>query len=104
MKLPEIVAEMRRVAGEARPFVGHGCTMPATATVFAVDLLAVLDRLDADGLPVVRTVGDLTARHVGRRVWQAGVEFEMDADCLAAIAINVEASPAYADTPCELLP
>ena len=23
--------------------------------------------LDADGLPVVRTVGDLTARHIGRR-------------------------------------
>ncbi len=24
--------------------------------------------LDADGLPVVRTVGDLTARHIGKRV------------------------------------
>ena len=29
--------------------------------------------LDADGLPVVRTVGDLTMRHVGRRV---RVEFD----------------------------
>ena len=32
--------------------------------------------LDADGLPVVRTVGDLTARHIGRRVRVDGFEGE----------------------------
>ena len=33
--------------------------------------------LDADGLPVVRTVGDLTARHIGRRVRVDGFEGEL---------------------------
>ena len=32
--------------------------------------------LDADGLPVVHTVGDLTARHIGRRVRVDGFEGE----------------------------
>lgn len=32
--------------------------------------------LDADGLPVVTTVGDLTARHIGRRVRVDGFEGE----------------------------
>ena len=33
--------------------------------------------LDADGLPVVHTVGDLTARHIGRRVRVDGFEGEL---------------------------
>ena len=47
-------------------------------TMDAADVLALLAavderdalaaKLDADGLPVVTTVGDLTARHIGRRV------------------------------------
>ena len=32
--------------------------------------------LDADGLPVVTTVGDLTARHIGRRVRVDGFDGE----------------------------
>ena len=32
------------------------------------ELLPLAPVLDADGLPVVATVGDLTARHIGRRV------------------------------------
>lgn len=33
--------------------------------------------LDADSQPVVRTVGDLTARHIGRRVRVDGFEGEL---------------------------
>ena len=33
--------------------------------------------LDADGLPVVHTVGDITARHIGRRVRVDGFEGEL---------------------------
>ena len=57
-------------AAAAWPFIHQ---MNPAADVLA--LLAAVDerdalaaKLDADGLPVVTTVGDLTARHIGRRV------------------------------------
>ena len=66
--------------------------------------------LDADGLPVVRTVGDLTARHVGRRVrvegWGETVFREVfptqhSARCLFADGDHEFA--ATIDIPCEVL-
>ena len=67
--------------------------------------------LDADGLPVVRTVGDLTARHIGRRVrvegWGETVFREVfptqhSARCMFADGDHELA--ATFDIPCEVLP
>lgn len=71
--------------------------------------------LDAAGLPVVRTVGDLTSRHIGRRVrvdgWFEGVLRELSASDqpdevdLAALGdgeFRYGCIPL--DTACELLP
>ena len=67
--------------------------------------------LDADGLPVVRTVGDLTARHIGRRVrvegWGETVFREVfptqhGARCMFADGDHELA--ATFDIPCEVLP
>lgn len=33
--------------------------------------------LDSEGLPIVRTVGDLTARHIGKRVRAMGLEGQL---------------------------
>ena len=74
--------------------------------------------LDADGLPVVRTMGDLTARHIGRRVrWdddeEEGVLDFLGAErcrfeCLADLdgRENPRTYGAWLplDTPCEVLP
>ena len=74
--------------------------------------------LDADGLPVVHTVGDLTARHIGRRVrWdddeEEGVLDFLGAErcrfeCLADLdgRENPRTYGAWLplDTPCEVLP
>ena len=62
--------------------------------------------LDADGLPVVRTVGDLAARHVGRRVTVpegTGVLVRM---LDGQVTVDLDGlRPWYPlDTPCELLP
>ena len=73
--------------------------------------------LDADGLPVVRTMGDLTARHIGRRVrWdddeEEGVLDFLGAErcrfeCLADLdgRENPRTYGAWLplDTPCEVL-
>ena len=67
--------------------------------------------LDADGLPVVHTVGDLTARHIGRRVrvegWGETVFREVfptqhGARCMFADGDHELA--ATFDIPCEVLP
>ena len=67
--------------------------------------------LDAEGLPVVRTVGDLTARHIGRRVrvegWGETVFREVfptqhGARCMFADGDHELA--ATFDIPCEVLP
>ncbi len=48
-------------------YLGDNCIYSASELEHLYGPLAPV--LDADGLPVVRTVGDLTARHIGRRVW-----------------------------------
>ena len=56
--------------------------------------------LDADGLPVVRTVGDLTARHFGRRVRVgagSGVVYRLD------LAMLRQLLRTGVNTPCEVL-
>lgn len=70
--------------------------------------------LDADGLPVVRTVGDLTARHIGRRVRVDGFEGELVAlvalfDGIVTVEVLTDddlSAPRRCtiDTPCEVLP
>ncbi len=74
--------------------------------------------LDADGLPVVTTVGDLTARHIGRRVrWDDGEEegvldflgaercrFECLADLDGRENPRTYGAWLPLDTPCEVLP
>ena len=73
--------------------------------------------LNADGLPVVRTVGDLTARHLGREVHVEGMRRAvllamrqpLPDEPLVALLVRVYGditSTDYLtlDTPCELLP
>ena len=69
--------------------------------------------LDADGLPVVRTVGDLTARHIGQQVTaegHTGVLSELLArDGMVQLAIDDADGPAWfpaaaLNTTCEVLP
>ena len=67
--------------------------------------------LDADGMPVVRTVGDLTARHIGRlvRVDYGGGEAEViivERVKHYGYGTNLGAGCGYLDldTTCELLP
>ena len=67
--------------------------------------------LDADGLPVVRTVGDLTARHIGRRVrvegWGETVFREVFPTQHGARCMFVDGDHELAatfDIPCEVLP
>lgn len=69
--------------------------------------------LDADGLPVVRTAGDLTARHVGKRVrveGHEGVLSELLArDGMVQLAIDDDEGPAWfpavaLDAPAVVLP
>lgn len=72
-----------------------------------------VERLRADQ-PIVRTVGDLTARHVGRRVWVDGFEGELVALVTlfyGIITVEVLTDDNFSaprrctlDTPCEVLP
>lgn len=70
--------------------------------------------LDADGLPVVRTVGDLTARHIGKRV-RLDEHYDAKLETIFAheggdVSLNFTHSEGFAfgcsrtlDTPCEVL-
>ena len=67
--------------------------------------------LDADGLPVVRTVGDLTARHLGRRVrvdgWGETVFREVFPTQHGGRCMFADGDHEFAatiDIPCEVLP
>lgn len=70
--------------------------------------------LDADGQPVVRTVGDLTARHIGKRVRVDGFEGELVAlvalfdgiVTVEVLTVDDFSAPRRCtlDTPCEVLP
>ena len=70
--------------------------------------------LDADGLPVVTTVGDLTARHIGKRVRVDGFEGELVAlvalfDGIVTVEVLTDddiSAPRRCtiDTHCEVLP
>ena len=66
--------------------------------------------LDADGLPVVRTVGDLTARHIGARVrvegWGETVFREVFPTQHGARCMFADGDHEFAatlDIPCEVL-
>ena len=69
--------------------------------------------LDADGLPVVHTVGDLTARHIGRRVRVDGFEGKLVAlvalfDGIVTVEVLTDddiSAPRRCtiDTPCEVV-
>lgn len=66
--------------------------------------------LDADGLPVVTTVGDLTARHIGKRVRVEGCEYTLDhigpSKCLFILGPGgyFPGQQFPLDTPCEPQP
>ena len=59
---------LRTDDGPIRGLVGDGLVSAESAAAYEHMLGPLTPVLDADGLPVVRTVGDLTARHIGRRV------------------------------------
>lgn len=71
--------------------------------------------LDADGLPTVTTVGDLTARHIGRRV-RLDEHYDAKLETIFAheggeVSLNFTHSEGFTygcsrpiDTPCEVLP
>ena len=71
--------------------------------------------LDADGLPVVATVGDLTARHIGKRV-RIDEHYDAKLETIFAheggkVALNFTHAEGFTygcsrtlDTPCEVLP
>ena len=84
---------------------------------FSADILAKYDPtpvLDADGLPVVRTVGDLTMRHVGRHV-RLDEHYDAKLETIFAhdggeVSLNFTHPEGFAfgcsrplDTPCEVL-
>lgn len=66
--------------------------------------------LDLDGQPIVRTVGDLTARHIGKRVRVEGCEYTLDhigpSKCLFILGPGgyFPGQQFPLDTPCEVLP
>ena len=69
--------------GVVRGARGHLCLVDDGYLTYMGEPMAASDEarslpvtpiLDRDGLPVVRTVGDLTARHIGKRVRLYGVE------------------------------
>ena len=70
--------------------------------------------LDADGLPVVHTVGDITARYIGRGVRVDGFEGELVAlvalfDGIVTVEVLTDddiSAPrrCTVDTPCDVLP
>lgn len=72
---PEKLAELRRMLDAATPRPWMACEDEDEVLIVLDDDSnhwpgrdALAAKLDADGLPVVTTVGDLTARHIGRRV------------------------------------
>ena len=79
------------------------------------ELLPLTPVLDADGLPVVTTVGDLTARHIGRRV-RIDEHYDAKLETIFAheggkVALNFTHAEGFTygcsrtiDTPCEVLP
>ena len=79
------------------------------------ELLPLTPVLDADGLPVVTTVGDLTARHIGRRV-RLDEHYDAKLETIFAheggkVALNFTHAEGFTygcsrtiDTPCEVLP
>lgn len=69
--------------------------------------------LDADGQPVVHTVGDLTARHIGKRVRvEGGRDLQLDGIThrLRNVKLDISDGPQSGwltcerDTPCDVLP
>lgn len=68
---------LRTDDGPIRGLVGDGLVSAESAAAYEHMLGPLVPILDADGQPVVRTVGDLTARHIGRRVRVDGFEGEL---------------------------
>ena len=89
--------------------VGEGLGEEAAAA-FAHALGPLTPVLDADGQPAVRTVDDLTARHIGRRVRVEGCEYTLDhigpSKCLFILDPGgyFPGQQFPLDTPCEVLP
>ena len=85
-------------------------SLTSDEVVEAFGLLAPV--LDADGLPVVRTVGDLTARHIGKRVrlWPGTADGETPVLVTRVrhypFGTNIADDMGYPphNTPCEVLP
>ena len=90
---------------------------PHARQLLTADQLAPYDPqpvLDADGLPVVRTVGDLTMRHVGRHV-RLDEHYDAKLETIFAhdggeVSLNFTHPEGFAfgcsrplDTPCEVL-
>ena len=59
---------LRTDDGPIRGLVGDGLVSAESAAAYEHMLGPLVPVLDADGQPVVRTVGDLTARHLGRLI------------------------------------
>lgn len=85
---------------------------PSTADLLAEQFGPLVPVLDADGLPVVRTVGDLTARHIGKRVrlWPGTADGEVPVTITRVkhypFGTNIADDMGHPphNTPCELLP
>ena len=98
-----------RLLGE-RPFLLRLLSTEALAT-----LGPIIPVLDADGQPVVTTVGDLTARHIGRRV-RLDEHYDAKLETIFAheggkVALNFTHAEGFTygcsrtiGTPCEVLP
>ena len=103
---------------EPRRLGAHGAFLP-WALQLSTEALATLGPLvpvlDADGQPVVTTVGDLTARHIGRRV-RLDEHYDAKLETIFAheggkVALNFTHAEGFTygcsrtiDTPCEVLP
>ena len=103
---------------EPRRLGAHGAFLP-WALQLSTEALATLGPLipvlDADGQPAVTTVGDLTARHIGRRVQVEGHTFATLGRILATrTLVSLRGfdtdgewtclAPLPLDAPCEVLP
>ena len=109
------LGQLRHAGGFLDGPIGSGLD-PLEVAVFADTFGPMEPILGRTGLPVVTTVGDLTARHIGKRVRVGGVEvvegelvrIEFRPSRVAMTVVKPDGSRKYPrtgiDSPCEVLP
>ena len=103
------LGQLRHAGGFLDAPIGSGLD-PLEVAAFADTFGPMEPILGRTGLPVVTTVGDLTARHIGKRVRVEGCEYTLDhigpSKCLFILGPGgyFPGQQFPLDTPCEVLP